>query len=254
MPVIINMPADPFDVVLQGEQFRAAALGATVMSSPVGSNPVIAGGQRIPGSPSSLLAGMQDFTMMPSGIMPHARLRSQENSGMVAANNALIATPCGALVQITLGRHLFLKEFVQATDTFTITGQTLTGAGAALAGCRVVVYETGRIAVAGHYNPQAQAGVSVGNVQEVQWDSESPVVAEAISDGSGNFSIVVPMNLCYQLTGYLVGSPDRAGITKDTVVPGSVNIYLRDPTVADGPGGSAVYRPIGSAVVRRIDQ
>jgi hypothetical protein len=135
-----------------------------------------------------------------------------------------------------------LNRFEQATNLFTIAGQTVTGNGTPLANCRIVVYETGRMAVD-------------GGAYRSGFSSESPVVAEALSDGSGNFTINVPMNVAYQLTGYLEGSPDRAGITRKDVVPSNaVLIYLRDPTSPDVGGGSAVYRPIGSPIVRRISQ
>ena len=82
-----------------------------------------------------------------------------------------------------------------------------------------------------------------GLTVHAQATSSPPVVAEAISDGSGNFAIAVPMNLAYQLTGYLTGSPDRAGVTRQDVVPttASTLIYLRDPTVADSAGGAGGF-------------
>lgn len=236
MPVITNFAREITDMVVQGEQLRRAAFN-TGPATPMGLVPLLAGSlEAIPPSPSSSIQGRIDFHPMQNESWPLASLRSQENGALVRAN-ASICTPCGEMVFIPLGRRLLIKDFIQATDIFTITGQTVTGLGAPLGNCRVVVYETGRIAVTGQYLPYAQAGISAGNEVPVMWDSESPVVAEAISDGSGNFTITVPMNVAYQLTGYLAGAPDRAGITKDTVVPGSVTIYMRDPTVADSPGG-----------------
>jgi hypothetical protein len=147
--------------------------------------------------------------------------------------NGIIATPTGAAVTFQIGRKCVLSDFVQDTTQFSISGQTVTGAGVSLGGCRVIVYESGRLEVD---NIQAEVG-------------------ETISDGSGNFTIPVPMNTSYQLTGYLTGTPVKAGITLNTIVPTTTGtlIYMRDPTVPDGPAGSAAYRPIGSAVVRRID-
>ena len=45
------------------------------------------------------------------------------------------------------------------------------------------------------------------------------MVAETISDGSGNYSVEVPMNTAYQATGYKAGAPDVAGITRNDIVP-----------------------------------
>lgn len=74
------------------------------------------------------------------------------------------------------------------------------------------------------------------------------------SDGSGLWTMDLAPGY-YQFDGYLFGSPDKAGTTKVNVTSPStsVNIYMRDPTAADAPGGSAVYRPIGSPIVRRLE-
>ena len=239
MTVILALPDNPSPPLLQGEQLRASAMSAPVTALvPLVSNVP----ETLPLSPGRLLAGEQSFAPMAWQTgWPHARLQSQENQAQVWAH-ALISTPCGALVMVPLGRHLLLKDFTQATNTFTISGQTLTGAGAPLGNVRVMVFETGRLAVDGH--PPSPM-VSSGNPVEVVWGSESPVVTQQLSDGSGNFSLTVPLNTAYQLTSYLDGVPPRAGITVNTVVPGSVNIYTRDPTVADGAGSGGGMRLAG---------
>ena len=247
MPVILAVPQDPADIIsVIGELMRSEALVDRVDAF----LPLITDDETdgtLPLAPSTLIAGLQGYApMQPDAANGGAVLRSLEAGNLMGANGS-IATPCGALVPLELGRHLLVRNFIQSTETFVLTGQTVTGAGAALAGCRVVVYETGRIAVVGQ--PQASrhagaAGVSAVNPQEILV-GQSAIVAEATSDGSGNFAIAVPMNVAYQLTGYLAGSPDRAGITKDSVVPGSVPlIYLRDPTAADsgGAGGNTYSR------------
>lgn len=113
-----------------------------------------------------------------------------------------------------------------AIPSLLISGFTLTGAGAALGACTVELYRVR------------------GDV----------MVESVVSDGSGifTFSPVSPGELYYAVA-YKSGSPDLAGTTRNVLAgTTSVNIYLRDPTAADGPGGSVSYRPLGSPVVRRL--
>lgn len=85
----------------------------------------------------------------------------------------------------------------ESTQRFSITGQTLDATGLALGGCRVIMLDTTRLVPGGDINP---------------------VVAETISDVGGNYSIVAPRPMTYQLIAYLPGSPDVAGITRNDVV------------------------------------
>jgi len=118
--------------------------------------------------------------------------------------------------EITTRAGRAMPDDVMAGQAFTLTGTTLTGAGLALGGCAVTVEQTG-----------------------LQYVGGQPIIAETVSDGSGNFSIPV-RNIDYQVTAYLAGSPDKAGITKNNVTPiNSVSIYLRDPTAADSGGSGA---------------
>lgn len=118
----------------------------------------------------------------------------------------------------------------QSYQVFTLTGTTVNGSGAAVGDCRVIAYQSGwRYVGAG-----------------------TKIIAETISDGSGNFSMLL-RNIDYQLVAYKEGSPDLGGVTRQDVTPVvATTIYMRDPTAPDGPSGSAVYRPIGSPIVRRI--
>ena len=126
------------------------------------------------------------------------------------------------------GLKIYENQF--SSTVFTLTGTTVDGTGIPIANCRVIAYQTGWMAVA-----------------------DLPVIiAETVSDGSGAFSMLL-RNTAYQLTAYKEGSPDKAGITRQDVTPVvATTIYLRNPTIPDGPGGSAAYRPIGSPVVRRL--
>lgn len=118
---------------------------------------------------------------------------------------------------------LKIYDNLQSHTVFTLTGITKTGAGVALGNCRVIAYQSGWRTVA-----------------------DAPVViAETVSDGSGNFTLNL-RNIDYQLTAYQEGSPDLAGITRQDVVPTVVTtIYLRDPTtVSSGGGGTRIYPTI----------
>lgn len=179
MPVILAIPSDPADQVLQGEQLRSAALRRPV-AAPI----------------APLVAGDQDlYPMMVDGILPaDSQMPCQAYSAQIRAN-ALIATPCGELIAVDLGRNL-LNDFIGATDRWLFSGTTRNSSLAALPGCRVIVFDPGQLAVGGN-----------------------PVVGETISDGAGAYSIEVPGNRAYQATAYLVGSPDVAGITVNTATP-----------------------------------
>lgn len=114
---------------------------------------------------------------------------------------------------------------VPGQPRLTISGFTLTGAGAALGTCVVQLFRT----------------------------ATDALVEESTSDGSGVFSFnPVGLGQLYYVVAYKAGTPDRAGTTKNIIAGAdSVNIYLRDPTTADS-GGAAVFRPIGSPIVRRL--
>jgi hypothetical protein len=77
----------------------------------------------------------------------------------------------------------------------------------------------------------------------MQFGAKGYIIAETVSDGSGNYSIQVTSR-AVQVYAYLPGSPDRAGISKNNIVEGTVNIHMRDPTQADTPsgGGSGISR------------
>jgi hypothetical protein len=122
-----------------------------------------------------------------------------------------IQLPSRAVVMSGLNGHrvfpklpesYFMREVVNGTMTestqrFSITGQTLDSIGAALGGCRVIMLDTTRLVPGGVINP---------------------VVDETVSDGGGNYSIVAPRAMTYQLIAYLPGSPDVAGITRNDVI------------------------------------
>jgi hypothetical protein len=100
-----------------------------------------------------------------------------------------------------------------------------------------------------------KTGAALGScvVHLTKTASDMPV-DQITSDASGNFEFrsASPAQAFYSVA-YKAGSPDLTGATKNNLVAGdSVSIFLRDPTVPDGPGGSAAYRVVGSPVVRRV--
>lgn len=113
-----------------------------------------------------------------------------------------------------------------------VSGATKNGDGSALAGVEVRAYYIGG-------EPTRTLGA---------------LIQTAMSDGSGLWSMDLAPGF-YQFDGYLFGSPDKAGTTKVSISSPStsVSIILRDPTSLDPASGSAVYRPIGSPIVRRLE-
>lgn len=215
MPVILVTPQDPTHLLVQGEQMRAAALQTLVNAYwPIVTDDETDG--TMPLSPNVVLAGMQTYDPMMVLYSTSTDVLMSQFDGSRVSNHACISTATGALVPVETGRKCLLNNFVQATNRFTLSGVSRDSTGAALGNCRVVLYETGRIAVDGLTHAQMP---SAGNPEKVEADTESPVVAEMISDGSGNFSFNTPMNTAYQITGYKAGSPDVAGITVNTLTP-----------------------------------
>lgn len=69
-------------------------------------------------------------------------------------------------------------------------------------------------------------------------DGGTKIIAETVSDGSGNFTMLL-RNIDYQLVAYKEGSPDLAGVTRQDVTPVvTTTIYMRNPTSGGGGGAS----------------
>lgn len=190
MPILQYVLQDPTDIVLQGEQMRKSVFDPVDIEKP--SSMMGADLQ------SGLIPIVQDddaFAPMNSFICQSIlSVRRMKNNTLQQRVNAGIATPCGGWVSADFPP--LLVRFIQATDLWSVSGVTNNSAGSPLAECRVVALETGRIAAEG--------------VAEV---------GETISNGSGVYSIPVPLNTAYQLTAYKPGSPDVAGITRNDVTP-----------------------------------
>lgn len=172
MPVLRYVITEPVEVLLEGEQMRSIA-----MNSPVSGLP---------------LAGIQTFWPTDGAEASYPVIVCD-----CPRANAGISTSAGAWVPLVRGPAL--PWFVGGTERWVIAGTTRDSAGVALGSCRVVVLETGRIAVSGN-----------------------PVVSEAVSDGSGAFSLEVSGNTAHHLIAYKPGSPDVAGASLVTITPTQV--------------------------------
>lgn len=105
----------------------------------------------------------------------------------------------GQILPFLNQRGIVIPEFLGSTERWRIVGVTRNSADVPVGGCRVMIFDTGQMRVG----------------------SPGVLVAEGISDGSGNYALEVPQNTAYQATAYLPGGPDAAGITLNTLVPES---------------------------------
>lgn len=190
MPVIIRVPQDPTDLVLQGEQMRSSALGqpvdvfppaCTIVEPAVNNAPIVAGAQ-------------QFFPMLDHYFVPTEDVFADATSPLVRTNG-VICSPCGAMIEIPFGVTL-MQPTPQSTVQWVISGITRARSGFPLGFCEITVMEVGRIK------------------QEAD-----PVVAQTVSDANGAFSVSVPMNVAYVVMAYKSGSPDTGGVSIRTVMP-----------------------------------
>lgn len=214
MPIIRDTLNDPTDLVIQGEQLRSASFLTSVGSW--GMSPMVSdAANTLP----FLLVESEDEEatgMIANGIVPNARLRSIENGACMSANCGIV-TPCGAMVFMS---YSMVSTFVEASVLWALTGVTRDyTTQAPIAGCEVDAHEVGRLAVAAG---SSRTFYSTGNPNPNQFEGNQSLVGQAISDGSGNYTIPVGTNTAYQLVAYKVGSPDIAGITRQDVTPTAV--------------------------------
>lgn len=205
MPTFTPILPDPTDVVLQGGKMLLPVEPLKFPDVPEyleGRWPplIIDPPDRLPAVPFSIVQQSYAFGMVDLGSRQFsARVMDQ-------AVNACICTPCGEIVPVLMGHQWFWNDTGQTTAQFYLTGVTRDSTGTPLGNCRVVVYESGRIYVG-------------GNECRVGYATDSPIVGETISDGSGNYTLLVPLNTAYQAMGYLAGSPDVFGTTLNTLTP-----------------------------------
>lgn len=197
MPVILYVPQDPTDMVLQGEQMRISVND----QEPPAIGTVLQGAQIDTDWLNSAAMVHDEDAFLPMNSMVEGvriSMRRQKGGSLQIRANAGVATPCGAWVWLDytplMGPLLF------ASARWYVTGVTRDNTGSALGNCRVCIFDYGRLAV--------------GAAQSM--------VGETISDGSGNYSIEVGESGPYQVIAYLPGSPNRAGIS-DVIEATAVN-------------------------------
>ena len=115
-----------------------------------------------------------------------------------AISNFQIPTPDGGSLNVLDGdTPLTGAQFLQtATARWALVLQTQDASGVAIANVRVLAMEVGQLAVGG-----------------------ASVQAEGVSDGSGNLTLVVPLNTAYLAVAYVSGAPDRSGTSAQTIAP-----------------------------------
>lgn len=212
MPVILPTLADPTDLVIAGEQMRISVTDQVEKVS--SSTPMLPAVSGLTGF-YSLVSDEDQFMPMNSFIEgDRLSMRRMTNGQFQRRANAGISTPCGAWVWQDW--NPLLMTSLWASNRWTLAGVTRDSTGAPLGTCVVKVHETGRLAV---ISSPPKTFDSAGNPNPMRWSDPISMVAETISDGSGNYSVEVPMNTAYQATGYKVGAPDVAGITRNDIVP-----------------------------------
>lgn len=194
MPARPPLVADPPSIVVQGDQLLSSVL--PTLGLPV---PLLAGEQ--PPLPTAIWPLVIENRVVASIVTepmptPYRTLAG----GEMRAANAGISTTTGEWLPLSSWRTPVLNPFTQASVLFAFVGTTRDSGGSALGNCRVIAFETGRLV---NDNIQAEVG-------------------ETISDGSGAYTLPVPLNTAYQLTAYKAGSPDVAGISANTVTPTAI--------------------------------
>lgn len=196
MPIIRTPIDDPSLFYHQGEQLRRDAM-ATMMQDQSFNPLVICGDSSAAHTRSPLLSSptVMDTEMLQDGIMEFPLLGAPGKGKQIRAN-ACICPHFGAIIDFQHGLPIF-NTTPTHTGRWALSGVTKDSTGSPLGNCRVIAFETGRMSL----------------------DQTDATVGETISDGSGNYSIETSLNGWHQLTAYLPGSPDVAGITRNDVTP-----------------------------------
>lgn len=206
MTMILPLLSDPpIDLLLVGEGMRDAAL-----SWPMTDAAGLTSGTAAMSLVASVSAGVGNTPSIPvmgglSAYAPRAADMATTFDGMnvalptAARVNGSICTPDGVTMPFVVADNCMSCFTPQSTGRWVLAIQTQDVSGAAVGGCRVVVFDVGQLAV----------GLPA-------------VAAESVSDGSGSASVPVPQNTGYMVLAYLPGSPDRAGVSVQTLSPDAV--------------------------------
>ena len=212
MPVLIPSLPDPSDIVMQGESMRVSV---TPISFDGPANAPIIPAATAPVGFSSIVPDEDGFLPMNSFVESNLLAIRRANNGQLQIRaNAGFSTTSGTWLVADF--NPLLMTIYWASNRWTLAGVTRDSTGAPLGTCVVKVHETGRLAV---LSSPPKTFDSAGNPNPMRWSDPISMVAETISDGSGNYSVEVPMNTAYQATGYKAGAPDVAGITRNDITP-----------------------------------
>jgi len=196
MPVILAVFSDPTEYVLQSEEMRDGALQqpVSIAAGLVQTLPVVVSDSLYTGASTPLVANEQLYTPMASDMQ---KTISDQQGLSFGFGLAAMCSPCGLTVPFDMNPHrCMMEDFGQGTEQWLITVQAQDTTGAIIVGARVVAFETGRIAKDG-----------------------APLVAEGITDGSGNVTLTVSANVAHLVVGYVSGSPDKGGTTSQILSP-----------------------------------
>lgn len=195
MPCLTPLIDDLAPLIVQGDAMRDALVAVAPL--PLASAyAVLTSGEPMNGSallPASTYAPMHADMAWGGGV--EVLFDPMANPVL---GNSVIACPDGSALNVLDGdMPLTGAQFLQTTTVrWLLTVQTQSSDASALANVRVVVLDIGQLAVTG-----------------------MPVVAEALSDGSGNVVIGVPQNTAYLVVAYKSGTVDVAGTSAQTLSP-----------------------------------
>lgn len=202
MTMILPLLSDlPIDMLVVGEIMRDAALSwpMTDAAGLAGENLEFPLSAAI-NAPSSVMAGLSAYPPMASNVATTFDGRPIATATMASRANGGICTPDGVTVPFTRTNSDLMTCYTpQSTQRWVLSIITQDAAGSPIGGCRVIALNVGQMAV-----------------------GQAPIVDEEISDGSGNATMNVPLNTDYMVIAYLPGSPDRAGVSVQTLSPDAV--------------------------------
>ena len=207
-------------MAMQGGAVSMVPIGPAVARSPIIDSAQVFLNSLLPQDSTGALAAVHDVLgyaepakdYLAAGGQPLAAMPGASNIRDEVVLSGSLKTTTASVLPSEFGQ--VVQDLPVSYQVFTLTGTTVDSTGTPVAGCRVIAYQSGLRYVQG-----------------------APIIAETISDGAGAFSMLL-RNIDYQLTAYIVGSPDRAGITRQDVTPVvSTTIYMSNPSSPPSGGG-----------------
>lgn len=206
-------------------QWPAEGVGPTNSASGVTTSP----------TPKEIPMGQADFALAPvtvvaiAGQMPELPRIGLDTETVIPPRGGRLSAQWTVYPTMPWTVYPLIRPVVGDAKLFTITGTVYDATGVTpVAGVRVV----------------AICFCSIG------FGKAGYTVAETVSDGSGNYSLVSTSRPT-QVQVYKDGSPSLAGVSKADILEGNVPIYLRDPTTAD-PTPAAIAAAVWTATGRTL--